>query len=411
MLVNKPELLAPAGNLAKLKMAVIYGADAVYLAGKKFGLRAAADNFSLEEMQEGIKYAHQRGKKVYVTLNIIPHNSDFEGMAKYVEEINQLGIDAVIVSDLGVLSVVKEVAPELEIHISTQANITNWKAAEFWYQLGAKRVVLARELSFNEISTIRKQVPADLELEAFIHGAMCISYSGRCLLSNYMTNRDANRGACAHPCRWNYSLVEEKRPGEYMPVYEDERGTFIYNSKDLCLIEHIPTLIESGISSLKIEGRVKSIYYVATVIKAYRDAIDAYLDNPEQYTFNPTLLDELLKVSHRPYTTGFYFNKPTGDEQIYHTSSYIREYNIIGLVKAYDSKTGIATIEQRNRFGVGDEIEVLQPSKTFFAQIVEEMRNEKGEDIKIAPHAQMILKIPMKEPVVENSIVRMKKSD
>lgn len=407
--MKKPELLAPAGNLEKLKMAVIYGADAVYLGGEEFGLRAAADNFNTEEMKEGVEFAHSRGKKVYVTANIIPHNEDLQGLPEYIREVSEIGVDALIVSDLGVFAIAKEVAPDLEIHISTQANNTNWKSAEFWHKLGAKRIILARELSLQEIKEIREKVPADVELECFVHGAMCISYSGRCLLSNYMANRDANRGACAHPCRWKYYLVEEKRPGEYMPVVENERGTFIYNSKDLCMIEHIPELLKSGISSLKIEGRVKSAYYVATVVKAYRQAIDAYMDNPEKYVFDPALLDELKKVSHREYTTGFYFGKPSGKEQIYHTSSYIREYDIVGLVKEYDPVTGIAIIEQKNRFFVGDEVEVVQPDKPFFfTQIIEEMRNEEGQAINVAPHPQMVLKIPMKVPVVPYSMLRKK---
>lgn len=409
--MNKPELLAPAGNLEKLKMAVLYGADAVYLAGQQFGLRAASDNFTLEQMKEGIDFAHSQGKKVYVTVNIIPHNEDITDLPQYIKDIDRLGADAVILSDLGVFAIVKEVAPNMEIHISTQANNTNWRSAEFWYKLGAKRIVLARELSLKEISEIREKLPPDLELEAFVHGAMCISYSGRCLLSNYMINRDANKGECAHPCRWKYFLMEEKRPGEYMPVYEDERGTYIYNSKDLCMIRHIPELVKSGITSFKIEGRVKSAYYVATVVKAYRDAIDAYLTDPDHYTFDSSWMEELQKVSHREYTTGFYFGKPSGNEQIYHTSSYIRDYDIIGLVKEYDANTGIATVEQRNRFSVGDEIEVMQPHQPFYVQVVEQMENESGERVDTAPHPQMILKIPMKQPVVPNTILRKHKEE
>jgi len=407
--MNKPELLAPAGNLEKLKMAIIYGADAVYLGGEEFGLRAASDNFTNEEIKEGIDFAHSRGKKVYITANIIPHNADLKEFPEFVQEMNNFGADALIVSDLGMFDIIKEIAPDMEIHISTQANNVNWRSALLWHKLGAKRIVLARELSLSEISEIRSKLPDDVELEAFVHGAMCISYSGRCLLSNYMTGRDANRGECAHPCRWKYYLMEEKRPGEYMPVYENDRGTFIYNSKDLCMIEHIPELVESGISSFKIEGRVKSAYYVATVVKAYREAIDSYFDDPEHYVFNPELLDELKKVSHREYTTGFYFGKPTGKEQIYHTSSYIREYDIVGLVLDYDESTGIATVEQRNRFYAGDEVEIMQPGKPYFKQIVEEMRNQDGEIIEVAPHPQMILKIPVKQPVVRDAIIRKMK--
>ncbi|WHH61630.1 U32 family peptidase [Petroclostridium sp. X23] len=407
--MKRPELLAPAGNLDKLKMAILYGADAVYLGGEEFGLRVAADNFNMEQMKEGIAFAHERGKKVYVTVNIIPHNEDLEGLPEYIEQIRDAEADAVLVSDLGVFSIVKEVAPDLEIHISTQANNTNWRSAQTWYKLGASRIVLARELSLKEIEEIREKLPDEVELECFVHGAMCISYSGRCLLSNYMANRDANRGACAHPCRWKYYLVEEKRPGEYMPVVENERGTFIYNSKDLCTIQYIPELLQSGITSLKIEGRVKSAYYVATVVKAYRQAIDSYLENPEGYAFNPLLLDEIKKVSHREYTTGFYFGKPGSSEQNYSTSSYIRGYDIVGMVKGYDSDTGIATIEQRNRFFVGDEIEIVQPDRPLFkTMIVKEMKNQQEEAIDVAPHPQMVLKIPMDEPVSPHSILRKK---
>lgn len=405
--MNKPELLAPAGNLEKLKMAVIYGADAIYLGGEEYGLRAFADNFSKEEMAEGIKFAHDRGKKVYITMNIIPHNEDLEGLPEYIKEIKELGADAVILSDPGIFSIVRENAPDLEIHLSTQANNTNYKSALFWHKLGVKRVILARELSFGEIKEIKEKSPDSLELEAFIHGAMCISYSGRCLLSNYMANRDSNRGKCAHPCRWKYFLMEEQRPGEYMPVYENERGTFIYNSKDLCMIEHIPELMESGLSSLKIEGRIKSAYYVATVTRAYRLAIDKYFENPKEYKFDPIWLEEIKKASHREFTTGFYFGKPTGNEQIYDNSSYIREYSFIGMVLDYDTKTGIATIEQRNRMFVGDEIEVLSPND-YFIQKIKKMTDEEGQEIDVAPHPQMIVKMQMEKPVEPYTMLRKK---
>ena len=351
--MNKPELLAPGGSLEKLKTAVIYGADAVYIGGEAFSLRAAAENFSYEDMLEGIKFAHDRGKKVYLTANIIPHNKDIADFESFIEKIRPMNFDAVLVSDLGMFDIIRTTAPEIPVHISTQANNVNWRSAAMWHKLGAKRVVLAREMSFDEIKEIREKIPADLELEAFIHGAMCISYSGRCLLSNYLTNRDANTGACSHPCRWNYSLVEEKRPGEYMDVFENERGTFIFNSKDLCTIKHIPELVKSGISSFKIEGRVKTPYYVATVIGAYRREIDRYFADPENYTFNESEFDELCKVSHRPYTTGFYFSKPDQSGQVYTSSSYIRDYDLIAVVEEYDEKTGIAKISQRNKFTVG----------------------------------------------------------
>lgn len=406
--MKKVELLAPAGNLEKLKMAVLYGADAIYMGGEEYGLRAYADNFSLEEMQEGINFAHERGKKVYLTLNIIPHNEDLAEMPEYVARVSKMGIDAVIISDPGVYSIIKETVPDMETHISTQANNTNWRSARFWYEHGASRVILARELSLKEIREIRERVPAGLELEVFIHGAMCISYSGRCLLSNYMAGRDSNRGYCAHPCRWKYYLVEEKRPGEYMPVYENERGTFIFNSKDLCMIEHIPELIGSGITSFKIEGRMKSSYYVATIVKAYREAIDAYYANPQGYVFNPAWLEEISKASHREFTTGFYFGKPSGKEQIYHSSSYIREYDFVGLVTAYDKETGVATVEQRNRMYTGEEVEVVNPEGPYFIQRIKSMKNAEFEDIDVAPHPQMKVYMPMDREVVPYAMLRRK---
>ncbi len=406
--MKKVELLAPAGNLEKLKMAIVYGADAVYIGGQRFGLRASADNFSMEDMQEGLKFAHERGCKVYVTVNIIPHNEDLVGLPEYIKQLDELGVDAVIVSDPGIFSIVRKTAPDMEIHISTQANNTNYGSAKFWYELGAKRIVVARELSLEEIKGISDNTPEDLDIEAFVHGAMCISYSGRCLLSNYMTGRDSNKGACSHPCRWKYHLVEEKRPGEYYPVYEDERGTYIFNSKDLCMIGHIPELVQTGIFSFKLEGRMKSSFYVATVVSAYRKAIDAYFADPENYKFDPEWLVELSKASHREYTTGFYFNKTTGADQIYNTSSYIREYDFVGMVLEYDKETKIAKIEQRNRIIVGDEIEVVSPGKDYFVQTVEYMENEERESIRTAPHAQMLVYMPMKNDVGEYTILRRK---
>lgn len=406
--MKKVELLAPAGNLEKLKMAILFGADAVYIGGQRFGLRASADNFSLEDMKEGLDFAHERNCKVYVTVNIIPHNQDLVGLPEYIKQLDELGVDALIVSDPGIFTIVRRTAPDMEVHISTQANNTNYMSAKFWHDLGARRIVVARELSFDEIREMAAMTPKDLDIEAFIHGAMCISYSGRCLLSNYMTGRDSNRGACSHPCRWKYQLVEEKRPGEYYPVYEDERGTYIFNSKDLCMIEYIPQLIKSGIFSFKIEGRMKSSFYVATVVSAYRKAIDAYMDDPENYSFDPEWLAELSKASHREYTTGFYFNKTTGADQIYNTSSYIRDYDFVGMVLEYDKETGIAKIEQRNRMIVGDEIEVVVPGRDYFVQIIETMKNEEGESIRTAPHAQMIVYMPMKQEVVPYTILRRK---
>lgn len=407
--MNKPELLAPGGSLEKLKTAIDYGADAVYIGGEAFSLRAAAENFSSEDMLEGIEYAHKRGKKVYLTANIIPHNSDIEQFEDFVKEIRPLGFDAVLIADLGLFDMMRSLAPEIPVHVSTQANNVNYRSAQMWHRLGAKRVVLAREMSFKEIEEIRAKTPADLELEAFVHGAMCISYSGRCLLSNYMTSRDSNMGACSHPCRWNYSLVEEKRPGQYMDVFENERGTFIFNSKDLCMIEHIPELVKSGITSFKIEGRVKTSYYVATVVGAYRREIDRYFENPEGYTFNPDEYAELCKVSHRPYTTGFYYHKPDENLQVYTTSSYIRDYELIGIALDYDKETGVATVAQRNRFFKGDEIEIMQPMKPCFMQTVDYMENEEGEPIDVAPHPEQIVKMPVKEPVVKGAMLRKSK--
>ncbi len=407
--MKKVELLAPAGNLEKLKMAIVYGADAVYVGGEEYGLRASAGNFGEEDMRKGIEFAHARGKKVYLTMNIVPHNTDLEGMGEYAEAVSAMGIDAIILSDPGVYSIVKEAAPGMEIHLSTQANNTNWRSARFWHEHGVKRIVMARELSLKEIREIREKVDDSLELELFVHGAMCISYSGRCLLSNYMASRDSNRGLCAHPCRWKYHLVEEKRPGEYMPVLENERGTFIYNSKDLCMIEHIPEMVGSGACSFKIEGRMKSSYYAATVVKAYRQAIDRYYENPGDYSFDPFWAEEISKASHREYSTGFYFGRPSGDGQIYHTSSYIREYDFVGLVRSYDRDTGIAAVEQRNRMQAGEEIEVETPEGRYFNHTITGMKNEDNEDIDAAPHPQMTVYMPIEREIPEYTILRRAK--
>lgn len=407
--MKKPELLAPGGSLEKLKTAIMYGADAVYIGGEAFSLRVAAENFSVEDMKEGIAFAHEREKKVYLTANILPHNKDIDEFKEYIKEIRPLGFDAVLIADLGMFDIMRECAPEIPIHISTQANNINYQSACMWHKLGAKRVVLAREMSFDEIKEIRERTPEDLELEAFVHGAMCVSYSGRCLLSNYMTQRDANQGACSHPCRWNYSLVEETRPGEYMDVYENERGTFIFNSKDLCMIRYIPELVKSGISSFKIEGRVKTSYYTATIIKAYREEIDRYFDDPENYVFDEAQFEELCKVSHRPYSTGFYLGKPTANEQVYTDSSYIRDYDLIGMVENYDEKTGVAEISQRNRFFVGDEIEIMLPDSPFFIQKVEWMENDKRERIEVANHAAMTVFMPVNMPVKKGAMLRKKR--
>lgn len=402
--MKKPELLAPAGNMEKLKMALLYGADAVYLGGKAFGLRAFGGNFTNEELQEAVDFAHKLGKKIYVTVNIFPHNSDIAKLPAYLTFLNEIKVDAILVADLGVFTLAKEYAPDVELHISTQANNTNWAAVNAWAELGASRVVLAREMSLEEIKEIREK--CSVELEMFVHGAMCISYSGRCLMSNYLTGRDANRGSCAQPCRWNYALVEEKRPGQYFQVLEDERGTYIFNSKDMCLLPYLPDVIASGVDSLKIEGRMKSVHYAASVVKAYREAIDSYFAAPEQFEVKKEWVEELDKVSHRAYTTGFYYGRPTEKDQIYGTSSYTQTSDFVGLVLDYDEKTGFATVEQRNNMKVGQEIEIFQPHLAGYRQILQEMYNDEGEAIQVAPHPQQIVKIRMDKPVEPYGILR-----
>ena len=403
---RKIELLSPAGDLEKLKTAIEYGADAVYMGGELFSLRAGADNFSVDELKEGVAYAHRKGRKCHLAVNIFAHNEDIPKLDKYIDTVKMIGFDAFIVSDPAIIEMIKDKIPDAEIHLSTQANMTNRMTANFWYNQGVKRIVLARELTLEEIKQIRDGIPADLELESFVHGAMCISYSGRCLLSNFMTERDANRGLCAHPCRWKYSLVEEKRPGEYFPVEEDDRGTYIMNSRDLCMIEHIPELVKAGISSVKIEGRMKSMFYVATVTAAYRKAIDQYYRDPENYKFDRTCMDELKKVSHREFTTGFYFNKPTGQDQNYRTGAYTRDYLFTGKVLDYDETTRMATVEQRNKMEIGETIEVFGPYTDFFRQKLTYMTDEEGDPIDSAPHPQQILKIKMKHPAYKNFIIR-----
>ena len=402
---DRVELLAPAGNMEKLKMAIIYGADAVYLAGKKFGLRTASDNFSFEEMKEATEFAHSLDKKVYLTMNIIPHNEIMKEAENFLAEAVESGIDAVIISDPGIFDLVRRSYSHLPVHISTQANVTNYRSVDFWHDLGAARIILARELSLDEIREIKRHTP-DVELESFIHGAMCISYSGRCLLSNYLAGRDANLGDCAHPCRWQYALVEEKRPGQYYPIEEDNSGTFVFNSKDLCMIGHIPELIQSGVSSFKIEGRVKSAFYVATVVKAYREAIDAYYQKKDN---NCDLwLEEISKVSNRDYTTGFFYGKPSSESHNYGTSSYIRNYEFIGVVKGYDGKARILKVEQRNRFEPGDIIEVMPPQGSFSEMTINELFDGQGNRIESAPHPQMEVLIGDSEYFPINSMLRRK---
>ena len=408
-MIKKPELLAPAGDLEKLKIAVLYGADAVYIGGEHFSLRAKAKNFTKEEMEEGIKFAHFHGVKVYVTANIIAHNEDFEQMGDYFKELEQMKVDAVLVADPGVFEMVRENAPSLTVHLSTQANNTNYKSANFWYKQGIRRIVVARELSLEEIKQIRENIPEDMEIEAFVHGAMCISYSGRCLLSNYLTQRDANRGECSHPCRWKYYLMEEKRPGEYMPIIENERGTYIYNSKDLCMIKNIPDLIEAGIESLKLEGRMKTPFYVGTVVKAYREAIDDYMKDVELYKSKlDYYMEEVSKASHRQYTTGFYYGKPSGNEQIYTSNTYERTYEFIGMVQNYDENTHIAEIEQRNKFSVGEEVEFMSYCGGYFVQKIGEIIDADGNSVESAPHPQQIVKIKTDNPVKPFDMMRRK---
>jgi len=401
--VKRPELLAPAGNMEKLKMALIYGADAVYLGGKAFGLRAFSDNFDYAEMKEAVGFAHNLGKKVYVTVNIFPHNEDLKDLPEYLAYLREIGVDAIIISDLGVYRLAREIIPDMPLHISTQANNTNWSSVLFWQELGVARVVLAREISLEDIKLIRAKT--SVELEAFVHGAMCISYSGRCLLSNYFTGRDANRGQCTQACRWKYYVLEETRPGQFFPVLEDERGTYVFNSKDLCMLPHIPEMVDSGLDSFKIEGRMKSIHYVATVVKAYREAIDCYFEDPAAFVPDKWL-EELEKISHRPYTTGFYFKKPTHSDQVYASSSYLQTHEFVGLVKSYDSASRTAVVEQRNNIKVGETIEVMQPGRPNFSQVITAIYDENGEAITVAPHAQQLITIPMEHPVIPYAMLR-----
>lgn len=394
--MRHPELLVPASSLEVLKIAVIFGADAVYIGGEAFGLRAKAKNFTNEEIKEGIAFAHEHGVKVYVTANILAHNQDLDGVRKYFTELKEIKPDALIISDPGVFMIAKEICPEIEIHISTQANNTNYGTYQFWYAQGAKRVVSARELSLAEIKEIREKIPEDMEIETFIHGAMCISYSGRCLLSNYFTGRDANQGACTHPCRWKYAVVEEKRPGEYLPVYENERGTYIFNSKDLCMIEHIPELIDAGIDSLKIEGRMKTALYVATVARTYRKALDDYQKDPELYRKNmPWYLDQISNCTYRQFTTGFFFGKPDSESQIYDSNTYIKEYTYLGIVG--EVKDGLIQIEQRNKFSVGETIEIMKPDGRNVEAKVVRIVNQDGEEQENAPHPKQILFVELSE--------------
>ncbi|MBQ3336999.1 MAG: U32 family peptidase [Selenomonadaceae bacterium] len=397
----KPELLAPAGNFEKLQAALIYGADAVYFGGKNFSLRAFGDNFTREEILKAVEFTHARGKKIYAAVNVFAHNADLNALADYLKFLEGAGVDAVLISDLGVLSLARET--NLKIHVSTQANVTNLAAAKFFHELGASRIVLARELTREEILAIKKSCAAELEI--FVHGAMCISYSGRCWLSKFWTGRDANSGACTHSCRWKYNLVEETRPNEIFPVGEDERGSYVMNSKDLCLLPHLDKVIESGVASLKIEGRMKSVNYVAGVVKVYRAAIDSYFDNPNDFKIRDEWRAELDKVAHRPYTTGFFLGdgKPT---EIYSTSKPSRASEFLGIVRAFDAATMTATIEQRGKFEVGRRVEFFQPHGKTFSQTITSMRDENDLEIFSAPHAQQLVKISVDEPAEIWSLMR-----
>ncbi len=406
--MKKPELLVPAGSLELLETAVMYGADAVYFGGEEYGLRAKAKNFTLEEMRLGVDFAHEHGVKAYVTANIFAHDADLEGAEAYFEELRGVGMDALLISDPGIFMVARRVLPDVDIHISTQANNTNYGTFLFWHNLGARRVVAARELSLEEIRDIRGHIPDDLEIEAFVHGAMCISYSGRCLLSNYLAGRDANRGWCTHPCRWNYAVMEETRPGEYMPVFENERGTFIFNSKDLCMISHIPELMDAGIDSFKIEGRMRAALYVAAVARAYRRAIDDYMESPVLYEKNlPAYQEEIARGASRQYTTGFFFGKPPADAQVYDGGAYAREYTYLGIVGDADGR-GLYGIEQRNKFSVGERVEVMRPDGRDAEAAVLRIVDADGADLQSAPHAKQKLWIALSVPLGKYDIIMRK---
>lgn len=404
---EKPELLIPASNLEVLKTAVMYGADAIYIGGEMYGLRAKAKNFSKEDMKKGIEFAHQYGKKVYVTANITAHNRDLKGVEEYFRELSEIKPDALIISDPGVFEIAKEVAPELELHISTQANSTNYRTYQFWQKQGAARVVSARELSLEELGELRANIPDDLEIETFIHGAMCISYSGRCLLSNYFTARDANLGACTHPCRWRYHVVEETRPGEYMPVFENDRGTYIFNSKDLCMIEYIPELVAAGIDSFKIEGRMKTALYVATVARTYRKAIDDFYESPEKYRANMEYYkSEIGKCTYRQFTTGFFFQKPDENTQIYDSNVYVKEYTYLGIVSGHNAE-GACEMEQRNKFCVGDMVEIMKPNGENIATKVLKITDVDGSEMESCPHPQQKIFVTFDQKTEQYDLIRV----
>ncbi len=406
--MKRPELLAPAGNLSKLKTAIDYGADAVFMGGARLNLRAFSDNFSNDEMIEGLAYAHERGKKVYVTMNVFPHEGDMKGLEGYLLNLQEIGVDALIVSDPGIIMTAREVIPEMELHLSTQANNVNSRSAIFWYKMGVKRIILARELTLKEIKEIRESIPVDCELEAFIHGSMCMAYSGRCLLSNYMVGRDANRGACAQPCRYKYYLVEEKRLNEPMEIREDDEGTYIMNSKDLCMIEHLDDLMTSGLSSLKIEGRMKSEFYVAAIVKAYREAIDRYMEDPENYVYDEKGMEILSMVSHRKYHTGFYYGR--GNSEVHGTSSYVRTHELVAIVKE-DLGNNEYFIGQKNRIFPGDVLKVMRPGDDIFKITLTNLKDEEGNPIDVANKAAMDFIATSSEKLLPNDILIMEKEE
>ncbi len=419
--LHKAELLAPAGNLEKLKVAVLYGADAVYMGAKKFGLRQGADNFTREEMEEGLDFLHQHGCKGYLTLNIMAHEGDLAPLEAFLQDIQDLPFDGYLVTDPGVLCLLKSIIPHAEIHLSTQASMTNSQAARFWYQQGVRRVVTARELSLEEITALSQEIPEDMEVESFVHGAMCISYSGRCLLSNVMTGRDANQGNCAHPCRWRYTmsdsaslpggagyvLEEDNQPGEYYPAEEDERGTYIFNSRDLCMVEHLAEMLDAGVSSFKIEGRIKSIYYLAVTVATYRKALDAALAGKREA--DPTWIQELGRASNRGFTTGFYYGKPNADAQNYRTSAYHQTHFFTGVVREYQEDTGLALVEQRNKMVLGETFDILYPDGHMVSQTLEFMTDEEGNPVESCPHPKQRLYIKMEQPVPPLALLRTRK--
>ncbi len=389
--MKKPELLIPAGSPEVLKIAVMFGADAVYIGGEAFGLRAMADNFSVAELREGIDFAHAHGVRVYITVNIFAHNEDLHEIHSYLEELSGMDPDALIISDPGVFAIARDVCPQIDIHISTQANNTNYGSFLFWHGLGAKRVVAARELSLEELKEIRAKIPDDLEMEVFIHGAMCVSYSGRCLLSSYFTGRDANRGECTHPCRWKYAVCEETRPGQYLPLCEDERGTYVFNSADLCMIEYIPELFDAGIDSFKVEGRMKNALYVACVTRTYRRAIDDYVRDPSRFRANMDwYLTQIRACTYRRFSTGFFFGRPDESAQIYDSSTYAKDYTYLGIVGEQNGD-GYYRIEQKNKFSVGETIEIMKPNGDNIKVRVNSIRSEEGEEMDSAPHPKQIL--------------------